>query len=195
MDYTNSMVEVLKRIFAFFFDIIETIVLALAIFVVIYLFLFQPHQVKGASMEPSFFDGEYILTDKISYRLHSPKRGEVIIFKAPKNPELDYIKRIIGLPGERIKIENGDIFINDQKLNEEYIPENTIISGGLFLSKGKETKIPEKSYFVLGDNRLHSSDSREWGPIQTSDIVGKAFLRYWPSNHFGILPKAEYGKE
>jgi len=184
--------NILKKILSFVFDIIETIVLALAIFVVIYLFLFQPHQVKGASMEPNFYDGEYILTDKFSYRFGEPKRGDVVIFKAPKNPELDYIKRIIALPGEKIQIKNEGIFINNQELDEKYLPEYMDLSGGLFLTKGKEVEIPENSFFVLGDNRSHSSDSREWGPIQTSDIVGKAFLRYWPPNHFGILPKAKY---
>lgn len=184
--------KIFKKIASFFFDIIETIVLALAIFVVIYLFLFQPHQVKGASMEPNFHDKEYLLTDKISYRLRSPKRGEVVIFKAPKNPELDYIKRIIGLPGERIKIENGSVFINGQLLKEEYLPKNEVISGGLFLPKGKEIKIPKDSYFVLGDNRSHSSDSREWGPIKRENIIGRAFFRYWPPNRSGILPKAKY---
>lgn len=192
MAYTNSIMEIIKRIASFFFDIIETIVLALAIFVVIYLFLFQPHQVKGASMEPNFYDGEYILTDKASYRFRPPKRGEVVIFKAPRNPELDYIKRIIGLPQEKIKIENGKVFINGQELKEEYLPKNVVVSGGLFLPKGKEVKIPENTYFVLGDNRSHSSDSREWGPIQKNEIIGRAFLRYWPLNRFGLLPKVKY---
>lgn len=184
--------NILKKIVSLIFDIIETVVLALAIFVVIYLFLFQPHQVKGASMETNFHDGEYILTDKISYRFNDPKRGEVVIFKAPRNPELDYIKRIIGLPGEKIEIENGSVFINDKELKEEYLPEDLNVSGGLFLPKGKEITIPDSSYFVLGDNRHHSSDSREWGPIQKENIVGKAFFRYWPPQLIGILPKAKY---
>lgn len=184
--------QILKRIFSFFFDIVETVVLALAIFVVIYLFLFQPHQVKGASMEQNFHDGEYILTDKVSYRLRLPQRGDVVIFKAPRNPELDYIKRIIGLPGEKIKIHAGSIFIDGDKLEENYLPETIVISGGLFLPKDKEVEIPNNSYFVLGDNRSHSSDSREWGPILRNDIIGKAFLRYWPPNRLGLLPKIEY---
>ena len=183
---------IIKKLAGFVFDIIETVVLALAIFVVIYLFLFQPHQVKGASMEHSFFDGEYILTDKVSYRLHFPKRGDVVIFKAPRNPDLDYIKRIIGLPGEKVKIENGNVFINGSKLEEDYLSDDIVISGGLYLPKGKEVEIPENSLFVLGDNRSHSSDSREWGPISTGDIVGRAFLRYWPPKQVGILPKAKY---
>src|SRR4030065_809809 len=92
-------------------DVIETVVVAAAIFVVVYLFLLQPHQVKGASMEPSFHDGEYILTDKISYRFSEPRRGDVVIFKAPTNPDVDFIKRIIALPGEKVEINNSRITI------------------------------------------------------------------------------------
>lgn len=186
------MMEFLKKFFSFIFEIIETIVLALAIFVVIYLFLFQPHQVKGASMEANFYDGEYILTDKITYRLRPPQRGEVVIFKAPKNPDLDYIKRIIGLPGETIKIENGKIVINSQELAEPYISKGMVTTGGFYLSEGKQIIIPEDSYFVLGDNRSHSSDSREWGPVYKDNIIGKAFLRYWPPSRIGILPQVKY---
>ncbi|GAG28144.1 unnamed protein product, partial [marine sediment metagenome] len=92
----------------------------MAVFVIIYLFLFQPHQVKGSSMFPTFHDGEYILTDKISYRLKEPKRGDVVIFRAPRNEEYDYIKRIVGLPGDTFKIENGKILVNNNPLNEIY---------------------------------------------------------------------------
>src|SRR3989344_6323825 len=102
---TFILVKLLKSAVNFFFDFLETIVVALSVFVVIYLFLVQPHEVKGSSMEPSFQNNEYIITDKISYRFNEPKRGDTIIFKAPKNPDVDYIKRVIGLPGEKVKIE------------------------------------------------------------------------------------------
>lgn len=184
--------EVIKRIASFFFDIIETIVVALAIFVVAYLFFFQPHQVKGASMEPNFHDEEYLLTDKISYRFHPPERGDVVIFRAPKNRDLDYIKRIIGLPGERVKIVDGSVFINGQKLKEDYLKGNTTSYSGSFLRPEQEFLIPEGQYFVLGDNRSHSSDSRDWGTVAKEDIIGKAWLRYWPPPSFGILPKVSY---
>jgi len=184
--------EILKRIAAFFLDIIETIVVALAIFVVVYLFFFQLHQVQGASMEPNFHNKEYILTDKISYRFNSPKRGDVVIFRAPKNRELDYIKRIIGLPRERIKIADGKVFINGQKLNESYLKENVITNNGPFLPAGKEFLIPENEYIVLGDNRPYSSDSREWGTVVKEDIIGKAWLKYWPLSSFGFITKANY---
>lgn len=173
-------------------DIIETIVVALAIFVVVYLFLFQPHQVKGKSMYPSFDDGEYILTDKISYRIGIPKRGDVIVFKAPTNEEVDYIKRIIGLPGDQVKIQNSGVFVNGTKIEEKYLGSDTITFAGAFLNEGAVVLVPENKYFVMGDNRNHSSDSREWGFVKKDEIIGKAFFRYWPFTRFGVIPTAVY---
>ncbi len=181
-----------KRIFSFFLDFLETIVVALSIFVVIYLFLFQPHEVKGASMESNFHDGEYILTDKISYRFREPARGEVIIFKAPKNPDIDYIKRIIGLPGETVKVDNGYVWVNAKKLVEDYIHDQTTILGSGFISEGQDAVVPVNEYFVMGDNRPHSSDSREFGPIPKSSIIGRALIRYWPPPNLGMIPQIQY---
>lgn len=186
------MLAILKRAFALFFEVIQTIVLALAIFVVIYLFAAQPHQVKGASMMPNFVDGEYILTEKISYRLRNPKRGEVIIFKAPDKPELDYIKRVIGLPGEKVRITNGTIYINDLPLKESYLNPALQISSGRFLRENETYTVPEGSFIVFGDNRSHSSDSREFGPVTKKAIIGVALLRYWPLNAFTLIPKPSY---
>jgi len=186
------MIDSLKAVGSFFLDIIETIVVALAIFVVVYLFLFQPHQVKGNSMYPNFHDGEYILTDKISYRLGQPKRGDVIVFKAPRNEEVDYIKRIIGLPGDEIKLENNSMFINTKRLDEGYLPSDFVTLPGSFLSENIPVTVPAGQYFVLGDNRNHSSDSREWGMVKRDEIVGKAFFRYWPINQVGTIKKVSY---
>lgn len=177
---------------AFILDIIETIVVALAIFVVVYLFLFQPHQVKGSSMLPNFHDGEYILTDKISYRFGLPQRGDVVVFKAPKNQEVDYIKRIIGLPEDEVSLNNGLVFLNGNKLPEKYLPAEFLTSAGSFLQEGVGVVVPKGQYFVLGDNRDHSSDSREWGFVTKEEIVGKTFVRYWPINELGFIPKPDY---
>ncbi len=166
--------------------------MALAIFVVVYLFFFQPHQVKGASMDPNFHDNEYILTDKISYRFHTPQRGDVVIFRAPQNRELDYIKRVIGLPGEKVKVQGGEVFVNGQRLKESYLPANLTTNAGDFLRAGQDYQIPEDNYIVFGDNRPHSSDSRAWGPVVKEDIIGKAWLRYWPPQDFGLLPQVSY---
>ncbi len=173
-------------------DVIETIVVAAAIFVVVYLFLLQPHQVKGTSMEPNFHDGEYILTDKISYRFGEPKRGDVVVFKAPTNPDVDFIKRIVALPGERLKIKNNNIVI----FNNEHPKGFTLsepfevmepIAGGSHIKEDKVVEVPAGNYFVFGDNRTHSFDSREWGPLPKKSIVGKAWLRYWPLSKISII--------
>lgn len=188
----NILSVLSKKVVAFFFDFLETIVVALSIFVVVYLFLFQPHEIKGNSMEPNFHNNQYILTDKISYRFREPQRGEVIIFKAPGNPDVDYIKRIIGLPGDRVKVLNGKVYVNDQQLPETYLAESTPLLPASTMQEGIPITVPEGELFVMGDNRPHSSDSREFGPIPTSSIIGKAFLRYWPINQFTIVSKAEY---
>jgi signal peptidase I len=181
------MKKLLQQIGAFFLDIIETVVLALAIFVLVYLFLVQPHQVRGNSMFPNFHDGEYLLTNKLSYRLGEPKRGDVIVFKAPKNEEYDYIKRIVGVPGDKLTIKGGHVYLNDQLLKEAYLPADFTTSGGSFLREGEEFTIPAGEYLVLGDNRSHSSDSREWGDVPVENIIGKAWLRYWPFNRVGLI--------
>ncbi|PIS13940.1 signal peptidase I [Candidatus Shapirobacteria bacterium CG09_land_8_20_14_0_10_47_13] len=183
---------ILKRIISFFLDFVEVTVIALAMFVIMYLFLFQPHQVKGSSDFPNFHDSEYLLTDKISYRLTIPKRGEVIIFKAPRNEDYDYIKRIIGLPGETVMIRNGKVYLNNRLLTEPYIPADYQTFGGSFAQEGQLIPIPEGQYFVLGDNRSHSSDSRDWGTVPRENIIGKAWLRYWPLDRVGLIARPEY---
>jgi len=191
------MLSVLKKIGVFFLDIIQTIVLALSVFVVIYLFLFQPHQVKGNSMYPNFHNGEFLLTDKISYRFGTPQRGDVIIFKAPPSEpcaeiECEYIKRIIGTPGDTVKVSEGKIYINNQILTEPYLPKGLTTSPGSFLRENQEVKIPPNEYLPLGDNRNQSRDGREFGTIPFSSIVGKAWLRYWPFNRIGIIKRINY---
>lgn len=177
-----------KKVGAFFLDVIETVVIALAIFVIAYLFLFQPHQVRGNSMYPNFHDKDYLLTDKISYRLGQPKRGDVIVFVAPKNEEYDYIKRIIGLPGDKIEItQDYKVKVNGEILNEPYLPSDYQTFGGNFLEVGKTITVPPNEYFVLGDNRSHSSDSRDWGFVPRANIIGKAWFRYWPLNQVGFI--------
>lgn len=184
--------NIFRRIGGFFLDIIETFVIALAMFVLMYLFLFQPHQVKGNSMYPNFHDQEYLLTDKITYRLSEPQRGDVIVFKAPMHEEYDYIKRIIGLPGDTIKVEDCHIFVNNQKLEENYLENDLCTSAGRTWQTDKEITLSKDEYFVAGDNRPYSSDSRDWGTVPEGNIVGKVWLRYWPLNRAGIIRSTEY---
>jgi len=178
---------ILRKIGDFFLDIIQIFVIALSFFVILYLFFFQPHQVKGSSMVPNFVDGEYILTNKISYHFKEPERGDVIVFIAPKNEDYEYIKRIIGLPKETIEIKNSKVFINGKELKENYLPPDLKTNAGRFLKAGKPFSIPPNEYFVMGDNRNHSSDSRDWGTVPRANIVGKAWLCYWPLDKWGLV--------
>lgn len=182
--------ELFQKILKTVFDFLQLIVMALAVFVVCYLFVFQPSQVKGQSMDPNFKDGELLITEKITYRFRDPQRGEVIIFKSPKNPEVDYIKRVIALPQDRVMLSNNTFYINGSPLQEDYIKVNT--SEGTYLKEGQEIVIPEGYILAIGDNRPHSSDSRELGPIKIDSIIGKAIFRYWPISSLGIITKAHY---
>ena len=181
----------------YFIDIVETLVVAAAIFVVVYLFLLQPHQVRGASMEPNLSDGQYILTDKISYRFSDPHRGDIIVFKAPVDENFDYIKRIIGLPGETISIIEDEIIIRNSEnpngftLGEPY-SFNGVNSPGEVLSNEVEFTISQNKYFVMGDNRSQSFDSREWGELPRKNIIGKGWLKYWPIPDFSLIRSVSY---
>lgn len=188
---------IVHRIGSLFLDFIETIVIALSIFLVIYLFFLQPHQVNGLSMFPNFQNGEYVLTDKVTFKMRNPKRGEVIVFHAPAAAHCplgtgcDFIKRVIGLPGETVEVKNGHIYINSQELKEPYIPAEYVTQPGEF-SKNRVITLGPDEYFVDGDNRPYSSDSRAWGPITKSAIVGRAFFVYWPPKQAGAVPGVTY---
>lgn len=173
-----------------FREIIQTALISLGIFFFVYIFLIQPHRVKGESMVPNFADGELLLTEKVSYRFGQPKRGDVIVFQAPGR-EVDFIKRVIGLPGETVQISDGNIFINSQKITEDYI--NVRTDGEINRTLAKD------EYFVMGDNRGASLDSRAIGPIKRDTIRGKTWLVYWPviksnsSRGFRLLLGIDYG--
>ena len=187
----------MRALAAFFMDIIETVVIAIAIFITVYLFLLQPHQVRGESMEPTFQDGQYILTDKLSYRFHDPERGDVIVFKSPQNESIDFIKRVVGLPGEKVKLVGGRVVVINTShpdgltLNETYTNGAPTMPGTL-LKEGDEYLVPSGQYFVFGDNRNHSSDSREFGAINKTSIIGRAWIRYWPIPAMTFIPGVQY---
>lgn len=182
----------IRRFLGFFLDILQVIVFAAALFLFIYLLILQPHKIKGNSMFPSFLNGEFLLTDKVSYRVGDPKRGDVVVFQAPPRESDEYIKRIIGLPGETVAIRGGHVYINGKLLSEPYLDSGVYTSGGLFLNENQEYVVPENQYFVMGDNRPGSSDSRSWGPVIFKKITGRAWIVYWPFNKSGKIPQPEY---
>lgn len=183
-----------KAFLTFFFDILETVVIAFAIFAVVYIFIASPHEVIGRSMEPNFHEGEFLLADKLSYRFREPKRGEVIIFEHDETH--DYIKRIVGLPGDEVEIYDGYVYVNGEKIEEsEYLDSTIRTASGNYMTPGKKETVPEGFVFALGDNRPHSSDSRNFGMVEEGTIKGRAIFRYWPFDNVGIIPKATYGVE
>lgn len=179
--------ELVRKILQTIWDVIESATFALAIFLVAYLFFFQPGVVRGSSSFPTIKDNERFITDKLSYRLQNPQRGDFVVIKSPQNSEIDFIKRIVGLPGETIMLLSCRIYIDGNILNEPYLQPETCTQGESFLKEGQNYQIPTNFYFMLGDNRNHSSDSRDFGPIPASNIVGKAGFRYWPPEGFGAL--------
>jgi signal peptidase I len=181
-----------KRISAFFLDIFQITVFAIAIFLFVYLLILQPHKIKGTSMEPNFHNSEFVLTDRLSYRFGEPSRGDVIVFKAPPDYQEEYIKRIIGLPNEQIMIKAGRVYINGEILTEPYLPINLYIAPGSFAAEGKTLTIPPDSFFAMGDNRNHSYDSRGFGFVEQKRITGRAWVIYWPLQRAGLIKKIEY---
>ena len=188
---------VIKSASSLFLDLVETLVIGISIFLVIYLFFMQPHQVSGQSMETTLMNKDYVLTDKVSYRAGDPQRGDIVVIHAPEAANCptgtgcDFIKRLIGLPGDTVEVRDNGIFLNGSKLNEPYIDEGVETIAGDF-TQGRVVSLGADQYFVVGDNRMHSSDSRAWGPVSRTDIVGRAFFRYWPLDAAQILEGATY---
>ena len=138
-------------------------------------------------MFPTFKDKEYLLTDKVTYRMRQPKNGDVIVFKAPINESFDFIKRIIATPGQTVSIKDGFVYVDDQKLDEFYLPSEYVTMPGQFLSEGESYTVQSGEVMAFGDNRDHSSDSRDWGPVPYRNIVGRVFFRYWPAEAAGLV--------
>jgi len=178
---------IIKAIIAFIMEIMETVVFVGSLFIVVYLFILQPNQIKGASMEPTFYNGNYIFTSKITYKIRQPRRGDVVVFHSPKNHDIEFIKRVIGLSGDTILIENNEVYINGVLIPEKYISAKTTLVPGSFAQEGVPIQVPNGQLFVMGDNRPRSSDSREFGTISKDTIVGQVFYRYFPANKIGPI--------
>jgi signal peptidase I len=180
--------EILKKVYSFFVDMMQTILLAASIFLVIYIFLFRPFEVSGDSMFPTFKNTEYILTNLITLRFGDPARGDVVVFVAPVDHEKDFIKRVIGLPGDIVLLKDGFVYVNGKKLDESvYLHSDVRTYGGAFLKDGESITVPAGNYFVMGDNRPYSSDSREWGFVTRKALIGESLFVYWPVNHMRLV--------
>ncbi|MHC2995058.1 MAG: signal peptidase I [Candidatus Atribacteria bacterium] len=171
--------EIKKRKKSMIRELLETVISAGIIAFIIITFIGQVTVVRGASMEPTLHDRERLIANKISYRFESPERNEIIIFKPPIGIKRNYIKRIIGIPGDKIEIVNGKIYVNDQALEEPYVKHRSY-------ENMPPTIVPADSFFVLGDNRPNSSDSRYWGFVPRKNVVGKAWVVFWPINKIRI---------
>jgi len=170
---------------SFLRDTLEIVFLALVLYVVIQ-YAVQTVHVLGSSMYATLHDNDLLVASKISYKLHPPQRGDIVVFKPPDEASRDFIKRIIALPGERIHIAKSVIYINGQVLREPYLPEKWTYNNN-WPASGQDQLIPPDEYFVMGDNRNHSSDSRTFGPIELDSILGKAEIRIWPLGEVGFL--------
>jgi len=166
-------------------ELVETVVFTLLIYALIRTFLFENYRVVGYSMVPTLQDNQFLVVNKLGYRLHDPQRGDIIVFRDPRTPDRKLIKRVIGLPGEVVEIRQGQVLVNEQPLAEPYLQDPGY-------SSLPSTSIPADQYFVLGDNRNNSSDSRSWGTLEHDLIVGKAWVSYWPPALWGVVPHETY---
>lgn len=175
--------------------IIEVIKLGVFAIITIFLvryFLFKPFYVRGASMEPTFFDHEYLIIDEISYRLRAPTRGEVVVLRNPQNSKEFFLKRIVGLPGERVKIKDGQVIVFNQNSPEGAILKENYLPLGLISRPDVNVNLSANQYFVMGDNRNSSFDSRFFGPVKENELIGRVWLRGWPFTRLQVFSAPLY---
>jgi len=178
---------------ALVFELIEVLAVSLAIIIPIRYFLVQPFYVKGASMEPNFFDHEYLIIDEVSYRLHEPKRGDIVVFHYPRDPKQFFIKRVIGLPGETIEIANGKIKIyNNASPNGMVLDEHAYLDPDVPTGSTQTITMKPGEYYLLGDNRPSSLDSRIFGPVSRSLLIGRVWLRGYPVDRWKSFESPTY---
>ena len=187
----------MKGLFQFVFEIAKVVIIALVIVVPLRVFVFQPFLIRGDSMGPNYHSGDYLIIDQLSYRLRAPERGEVIVLKFPLDPSQRFIKRIVGLPGETVEVKDGKVVVYGEEENGRdavVLDESTYLPLDLQTPGSVRINLQEQEYFVLGDNRPFSSDSRKWGVLEKEFIVGKVFLNVFSLEAFAkeIIPKEAY---
>lgn len=176
-------------------DMLETIVFVGAMFIVVNYYILQPSQVRGSSMLPTLHDNDRIFVSRVTYKLRKPQRGDIVVLNSPDNKEIEFVKRVIGIPGDTIMIDNCtppfrtecDLVVNNETLDEKYVKEKTQLYENSIYKEGQAFSIPEDQLFVMGDNRTGSLDSRIFGPIRQDSIIGVVFFRYFPSDNVGML--------
>ncbi|MFH1648659.1 MAG: signal peptidase I [Patescibacteria group bacterium] len=168
-------------------DFFEILFIVVAVFVVVYVFVGQLLEVTGDSMLPNFEDKEQIIAEKISVKFKDLERGEIVIFRHPEQRDKLLIKRVIGLPGESFKLDEGYVYINGEKLGEDYIKEKAVTGSGSVIKENVEYEIANDSYIFLGDNREKSTDSRDWGAVSKDLIVGRGILVYYPVEKIRLI--------
>ncbi len=179
---------------AVFFELIQVLAVSLAIIIPVRYFLIQPFYVKGASMEPNFFDHEYLIIDELSYRFQEPVRGDIVVFRYPKNPSQFFIKRVIGLPGETVEIAHGEVKIyNDQHPNGVVLDEMGYLDQEL-TAANETVLLKADEFFLMGDNRASSLDSRIFGPVNRSAVVGRVWLRGYPFDRWKWFAAPTYSE-
>jgi signal peptidase I len=182
-----------QKVIQFVWDLVKVVLVSLAIIIPVRYFLIQPFYVKGASMEPSFYDHEYLIINEITYRFNEPERGDIVVFKYPKDPSQYFIKRIIGLPGETVEVRDNRIYVTNSDGRKMILDETTYLEEGeRTISKTKWTLGPDELY-VMGDNRDYSLDSRSFGPVSRDLIVGKVWFRGWPVWRLTFFDDVDYG--
>jgi len=180
----------MRKFFWSLFEVVETVAIAVIAVILVRTFIAQPFLVSGSSMEPNFKDGDYLLVDELSYRFREPARGEVIVFKYPGDHKAYYIKRIIGLPGERVVVKDDVVTVYD--INGEKIVLNEPYISGMSVPKNVDETLAQNEYFVMGDNRDFSYDSRSWGPLTRADVTGLVKFRLWPVSAISSFKPAIY---
>lgn len=185
------MAEGFEKFKFFILDILQTIVIAGALFLIVWQVILQPHKVDGRSMEPTFCNGDMILTDKASFRFRDPERLEIVVFQSPAQKSRDLIKRVIALPGDAILLENNTMYVNGSKVEESYLPQTVNTYENEWLREGATARVPNDEYVLIGDNREHSEDSRRFGPVKRKLIRGRVWIRYWPMPAISVIPRGD----
>jgi signal peptidase I len=170
----------LSKFASFVGELLHVVIISLAIIIPVRYFLIQPFYVKGASMEPNFYDHEYLVIDEISYRFNTPTRGDIVVFRYPNDPSQFFIKRVIGLPGERVTISGGKITVYNKEHPEGFALDETSYLGTTYTSGEKDVQLTEGEFYLLGDNRTASLDSRIFGPVPVGFLIGRVWIRGWP---------------